>query len=525
MTSSIGLSVPLGAREGVVGLVDVGLVVLVVVQTHRLLVDVRLQRRVVVGQGRNLVGHCRLLFGDASVCTETYPPGGSFKLRCMAVRCAPVLVGLPARPPRGRAGGGHVRRGPRADAGRRRPACCDATLGSPTAPASGVLVRWTVRTGDHGERRAAVLPRRPAQSNEPATPVTSPLTAVELRVPIRAGDQLGMHRPTAGTMPQAVRSGPGAGTLLVSGVIEADADSDGYGDESQDACPNEASLHVAPCHADIALTMTGPAFAVARPRHAVRRHRRQPRAERRRGADPHRRDPGRARFVRVDGASSCTTRRHRALRAARRARRREPGRHRRPRRHRRGRPPDPRGERRDHEHRPDTRRPRGFGRDPHHGRERRAAGPDARQPAVRQPGASAGATTTCCSVATFGDRLFGRAGRDLLRGRAGNDCLYGGDGDDVLDGDGGDDGLWGSDGRDRLFGGSGRRSPHRRGQGRRAPRRHGQRRARTRHGARPRLGRTRQRHDLRPRSLARRHRLRRRPGPRHGRPPRPRARL
>jgi hypothetical protein len=43
---------PLGAVERLVGVVDVRLVVLVVVNPHRLLVDVRLQRRVVVGQRR-----------------------------------------------------------------------------------------------------------------------------------------------------------------------------------------------------------------------------------------------------------------------------------------------------------------------------------------------------------------------------------------------------------------------------------------------------------------------------------------
>ena len=59
------------------------------------------------------------------------------------------------------------------------------------------------------------------------------------------------------------------------------------------------------------------------------------------------------------------------------------------------------------------------------------------------------------SGSAFGDRMFGRQGRDLLRGREGNDCLWGGEGADVLDGDGGDDSLWGGDGRDRLFGGSG----------------------------------------------------------------------
>jgi Ca2+-binding RTX toxin-like protein len=55
----------------------------------------------------------------------------------------------------------------------------------------------------------------------------------------------------------------------------------------------------------------------------------------------------------------------------------------------------------------------------------------------------------------FGDRMYGRQGRDLVRGGAGNDCLYGGEGADVLDGDGGDDTLIGGDGRDRLFGGAG----------------------------------------------------------------------
>ena len=59
-------------------------------------------------------------------------------------------------------------------------------------------------------------------------------------------------------MPQAFNGT----TLLVSGVLEPDADHDNYGDESQDACPAEASLHVAPCTADVALPMSGPAFGV-----------------------------------------------------------------------------------------------------------------------------------------------------------------------------------------------------------------------------------------------------------------------
>jgi hypothetical protein len=48
---------PVGALERRVHLVHVGLVVLVMVDAHRRLVDVRLERAVVVGKGRDLVRH------------------------------------------------------------------------------------------------------------------------------------------------------------------------------------------------------------------------------------------------------------------------------------------------------------------------------------------------------------------------------------------------------------------------------------------------------------------------------------
>jgi hypothetical protein len=51
------LAVELGALQRCVGLVHVGLVVLVVVHAHRRLVDVRLERGVVVGERRDFVGH------------------------------------------------------------------------------------------------------------------------------------------------------------------------------------------------------------------------------------------------------------------------------------------------------------------------------------------------------------------------------------------------------------------------------------------------------------------------------------
>ena len=51
------LAFPVGALERGVHLVHVGLMVLVVVQLHRRLVDVRLERVVVVRQVGNAVGH------------------------------------------------------------------------------------------------------------------------------------------------------------------------------------------------------------------------------------------------------------------------------------------------------------------------------------------------------------------------------------------------------------------------------------------------------------------------------------
>jgi uncharacterized repeat protein (TIGR01451 family) len=55
----------------------------------------------------------------------------------------------------------------------------------------------------------------------------------------------------------------------------------------------------------------------------------------------------------------------------------------------------------------------------------------------------------------FGDRLVGSDGDDLLKGSGADDCLEGGTGDDVLDGGDGNDRLSGSSGRDRLLGGKG----------------------------------------------------------------------
>jgi uncharacterized protein DUF11/hemolysin type calcium-binding protein len=321
-----------------------------------------------------------------------------------------------------------------------------AFLAAPTAPASGVLVRWTLRTDSTPSMTPAIFRAGSVVAQDP-TAMTAVDRAVSL--PIRVGDQLGLRAP-GGTLPQAFNGT----TLLVTGVIEPDADNDGYGDETQDACPAEASLHVAPCNADVALAMTGPAFGVVDrdTPYAVTVANRGPSAAA--GVTVSDVIPSGARFVRAEGAATCTpgaTLRctlptiapgasgvltivlagtaegvsfHHAVSVTTTSTDPTPG---------------------DHSASVDT----------------LVTGASIPPAALALGGAACanasfgGRDDDVLFGSSFGDRMYGRQGRDLLRGRAGDDCLFGGEGADVLDGDGGDDTLSGGDGRDRLFGGAG----------------------------------------------------------------------
>jgi uncharacterized protein DUF11/hemolysin type calcium-binding protein len=325
------------------------------------------------------------------------------------------------------------------------PPCCEDFLGAPAAPADGVLVRWTLRT-------ATTVTMSPAvKSGTNVTADPTPMTATDraVRLPMRAGDLLGV-RVASAPMPQAWRGT----TLLVTGVLEPDADRDGFGDESQDACPAEASRQVAPCTADIALTMSGPAFGV------VNRDTPYDVTVANRGPSPTAGValtdvvPAGARLVRTAGPATCTpgpplqctlppipsgasstvtivlagltegASFHHVVRVAASSTDPTPG---------------------DHSASVDT----------------LVTGASVAPPPLTLTGPPCvnptfgGRDDDVLVGSTFGDRLFGRQGRDLLRGREGNDCLWGGEGADVLDGDGGDDDMWGGDGRDRLFGGTG----------------------------------------------------------------------
>jgi hypothetical protein len=150
--------------------------------------------------------------------------------------------------------------------------------GSPYSPlvkeSPGVIVSWRVRVGSGLSPLAQQLGVfRPVNGGAEYTKVAeSPIEtfgekteAVPTRIPVQAGDLIGLHGPEAtfacseqGSPAPALFEGdvglgetrafkaePGARAPVIA-VVESDADGDGYGDASQDRCP-ESALFQAPC--------------------------------------------------------------------------------------------------------------------------------------------------------------------------------------------------------------------------------------------------------------------------------------
>lgn len=118
------------------------------------------------------------------------------------------------------------------------PAAADETLGSgQPAARDGVVTSWTVTAGG---TQAGVSLRSVQDLGccNRTTAQTDTLTAVQgvaqaARLPIAVGGTLTLLHPT--------------GSPTIQATVEPDADGDGYGDTTQDACPQDYTRRDAPC--------------------------------------------------------------------------------------------------------------------------------------------------------------------------------------------------------------------------------------------------------------------------------------
>lgn len=151
--------------------------------------------------------------------------------------------------------------------------------GGVLAPSDGVVVRWRIKvSGVAGP--VALRITRPGDSDtrisvgtgvdrlpDDATPLVDEISEFNARLPIEAGDALGLDyvsttafANTAGAVSPrwsprlvdgqaAVTTGSVDPELLINADIEPDADGDGYGDETQDECPTNPTTQ-GPCPVD-----------------------------------------------------------------------------------------------------------------------------------------------------------------------------------------------------------------------------------------------------------------------------------
>lgn len=165
----------------------------------------------------------------------------------------------------------------------------------PSSPIDGVLVGVRMRSATNAQLRIKVLRDTGAGGfvlvGETLQPEWAAPDAPSHRVspvPLRAGDIIAVtsHNP----FPSLTTVSPGAGTRLaahpyvgdfwgisafpaptltladrelqVQATIEPDRDGDGYGDESQDLCPTEPTVHEAKCQSDLVVEATVPPTAL-----------------------------------------------------------------------------------------------------------------------------------------------------------------------------------------------------------------------------------------------------------------------
>jgi hypothetical protein len=149
-----------------------------------------------------------------------------------------------------------------------------------TAPSSGVITKWKLNlvpeaAGVQIPETLKVLrtngPKSVQVIGESAQSVTGGANSFATRIPVQAGDRLGLFAPGGGEFgllfceeeggpknrigafegsasvgsSATYQEGEGEVRVPAVGVIEPDADNDGYGDETQDKCPQSAAVQSA----------------------------------------------------------------------------------------------------------------------------------------------------------------------------------------------------------------------------------------------------------------------------------------
>jgi uncharacterized repeat protein (TIGR01451 family) len=74
--------------------------------------------------------------------------------------------------------------------------------------------------------------------------------------PTSASDVMATKNPPDSTPGDNTFPGTQSNKIDVSAVMEADADGDGFGDESQDSCPTDASVHTGACPVEVSIVKT-----------------------------------------------------------------------------------------------------------------------------------------------------------------------------------------------------------------------------------------------------------------------------
>lgn len=153
------------------------------------------------------------------------------------------------------------------------------------APTSGVITSWSHQAGLSPIQLKLKVARPQAGTTFTIlgesmlkSPVPNTLnTYTGVRIPVQPGDVIGLYGATAGSCGASASSGystvyltgdqaPGSSTAYtndpglrfnIAASLEADADNDGFGDETQDQCPTEATTQ-GPCPVPDTAIIKGP---------------------------------------------------------------------------------------------------------------------------------------------------------------------------------------------------------------------------------------------------------------------------